>query len=463
MNNGVDYLYIPEAVNRFGWIKKVVSWDDVTQPSNLKNKGLKWLQDNQYESVTLELTAVDLANLDVDYESFELGDMVHAVADVYGMDRSFPIRQMEIYLHEPDQNKLTLGTTVKKTFTKQMAKSKLQIHTQLENVRQTTSWMQSAIDNATAMMTGSKGGYKVSEYDENGRWIRDLYMNAPRKEDATLVMQINMNGIGFSRDGFNGPYKNAWTIDGVLLGEFIKAGSVTAEKLSVEYRQSVMDEIVTKFNVAAGKIEAEVTRATGQEIELAAAIKVTADQIESKVSKDGFGSYVQQYWDSVIYGFNFDSKYVQINPGEIAIYDNGVEESKKRSVFDQNGLHFYRDGYYVGKIGTNYHQADKSKKGLNFDLEYNAAYMAWAARKKENDDAYTIKWSYFHKDFNGRTGNTLYAGCAIDMDKNPLQNIALKNVFVYESKDTVYSTWNGSITIGDTTIEVKEGVIIGVF
>ena len=48
---------------------------------------------------------------------------------------------------------------------------------------------------------------KVSEYDEKGRWLRDLYMNAPSKEQATQVMQINMNGIGFSRDGFDGPIK----------------------------------------------------------------------------------------------------------------------------------------------------------------------------------------------------------------------------------------------------------------
>ena len=109
---------------------------------------------------------------------------------------------MTIYLQEPEKNKLTLGTTVRKTYSSQVKDSVKHMDVQLENVRQTTVWLQSAIDNATQMMTGSKGGYKVSEYDENGRWLRDLYMNAPNKEDATLVMQINMNGIGFSREGF---------------------------------------------------------------------------------------------------------------------------------------------------------------------------------------------------------------------------------------------------------------------
>ena len=422
VNGGVDYLYIPEAVERYGWVRKVVTWDDVTIPANLKKKGEEWLKDNQYESLVLELTALDLSDLDSDYEAFALGDTVHASAWPYGMDRTFPVQEMTIYLQEPDRNRLTLGTTIRKNYTSQMKDSNKKVSTELDNVRQTTSWMQSAIDNATAMMTGSKGGYKISEYDEDGRWLRDLYMNAPNKEDASLVMQINMNGIGFSREGFEGPYKNAWTIDGVFLGEFIKAGSVTAEKLSVEYRESVNAEIVAKFNVAAGRIEAEVTRAKGVEAELSASLKVTSELVETKVSKGDFGSYVQQYYDKVIYGFNHSSRYVQINPGEIAIYDNGVEDSKLRSSFDQNGNHFYRDGYYIGKIGTNFQTNDRSKRGLVFDLESQAAYMTWAAKKSASSSGYTMVFTYTLDAMDDYSSDTLHAGCDLDMHNRWIRN-----------------------------------------
>ncbi len=442
VNNGVDFLYIPEAVERYGWVKTVVTWDDVTVPANLKTKGEQWLKDNQYENMVLELTALDLSDLDSDYEDFELGDMVHASAWPYGMDRTFPVQEMTIYLQEPDRNRMTLGTTIKKTYTSQVNESNKHFSTQLDNVRQTTAWMQSAIDNATAMMTGSKGGYKVSEYDEDGRWLRDLYMDAPNKKDAVNIMQINMNGIGFSRNGYEGPYPNAWTIDGIFLGEHIKAGTVTAEKLSVEYRESVNNEIVSKFNVVAGLISAEVTRAQGVEVELAASLKVTTDMIETKVSKDGFGSFVQQYWNSIIYGFNYSSKYVQINPGEIAIYDNGVENSKLRSKFNQDGSHFYRDGYYVGKIGTNRLGSDESKKGLNFDLEYRAAYMAWAARMSPNVNAYTSKWMYALDSFDGMEADTLHAGCDINMHYYSLKNVDLENVSIGGNKG-----WSGDIPI----------------
>lgn len=59
-------------------------------------------------------------------------------------------------------------------------------------------------------------------------------------------------------------YKNAWTIDGVFLGEYIKAGSVQAEALSAEYKASVTDAINTtvtaQFKVAEDLISAKVSK-----------------------------------------------------------------------------------------------------------------------------------------------------------------------------------------------------------
>lgn len=264
VNGGVNYIYSQEAVETFGWVWTTNTWQDVTEPSNLLRKGKEWLQDNQFEELELTLTAVDLSAMDKEYDSFDIGDRIHCRAKPYGMDRQFPVMEMTIPLQQPDNAKLTLGGSRKISYTEYNRGNAQYIKQQLENNRVTTAWLQSAIDNATAMMKGSKGGYKVSEYDSDGRWLRDLYMDAPSKEEAKHVMQINMNGIGFSRDGFDGPYKNAWTIDGVFLGEYIKAGSVQAEALSAEYKASVTDEINTtvtaQFKVAEDLISAKVSK-----------------------------------------------------------------------------------------------------------------------------------------------------------------------------------------------------------
>lgn len=471
VNGGKDYVYAKTAVAVYGWNRCVVDWDDVTQPANLKTKAEKWLKDNQYKTMVLNLSAADLSLLDVSMESFELGDSVPVYSRPHGMDRTFPVQSLEIHLENPAEDRLQLGSTMKLSYTAQNKGNYRYVSRQIDSVRQTTAWMQSAIDNATAMMTGSKGGYKVSEYDENGRWLRDLYMNAPKKEDATLVMQINMNGIGFSRNGFDGPYKNAWTIDGTLLGEFLKAGSVQAEALSVEYKKSVTDEIDTavtsKFQVAEGLISAEVKRATGQEAELAAAIKVTSDLVETKVSKGQFGSYMQQYYDKVIYGFNQNSKYVQINPGEIAIYDNGVSDSKKRAAFNEKGNHFFRDGYYVGRIGTDYWVKNPAHKGLVFDLDYQGKYMAFAYRETPDADHYTNIWTFSRAD--SIFGYGLHAGCDIDLHNWTIRNLKVENLQAGGYKGwtgnfpvvtAIYDNGNGTIGWHTSSVTVSDGVII---
>ena len=471
VNGGKDYLYSPDAVNTYGWNRCVVSWDDVTEPANLKKKGEQWLKDNQYENMVLELSAADLSLLDTDLESFELGDSVPVYSKPHGMDRTFPVQKLELHLQNPAEDKLQLGTSMKLSYTEQNKGNYQYFNQQLESTRQTTAWLQSAIDNATAMMTGSKGGYKVSEYDEKGRWLRDLYMNAPSKEQATQVMQINMNGIGFSREGFDGPYKNAWTIDGVLLGEFIKAGSVSAEKLSAEYKSSVTNQINTtvtaKFEVAENLISAEVKRATGAEVELAASLKVTSELVESKVSKGEFGSYMQQYYNRVLIGFNNDSKYVQITAGAIGIYDNGISNSKKRAMFDQNGNHFYRDGYYVGKIGTNQWKQNNAHKGLVFDLEYPGKYMTWAYKETDGATEYSTIWTF------ARSGTMygsfgLHAGCDIDMHNYKIKNVEVENLSAggYKAWDgtipiitDIQSNGDGTITWWRGTVNVRTGVI----
>lgn len=318
VNGGKDYVYIQKAVDTYGWIYKVVDWDDVFIPTNLKSKAEKWLTDNQYENMTLDITAVDMSILNADFETWELGDSIHAVAEPFGMDRYFPVFSRELHLQAPEEDRMQLGTTARKDYVRQNQAQNSQTQSAFEKVHQTSSFLQSAIDNATQMLTGGRGGYKVSEYDEDGRWLRDLYMNAPDKEDATDVMQINMNGIGFSRNGFSGPYKNAWTIDGVLAGEFIKAGTVQTEALSTEYRQSVQKEIenaetgakeyaqsytTTAIKASEDRISLSVNElrkyTDGINEELSAAIKVVSDEISLKVTKGEVQSLITQSADTI--------------------------------------------------------------------------------------------------------------------------------------------------------------------
>ena len=91
----------------------------------------------------------------------------------------------------------------------------------------TTSAMQKAINNATNWLT-SADGYVIAVKDDNGTWKEILFLDTPSVETAKNVLRINTNGIGFSTNGVNGPYRNAWTIDGNLVADFITTGTLNA-------------------------------------------------------------------------------------------------------------------------------------------------------------------------------------------------------------------------------------------
>lgn len=114
----------------------------------------------------------------------------------------------------------------------------------------TTSAMQKAINNATNWLT-SADGYVIAAKDDNGTWKEILFLDTPSAETAKNVLRINTNGIGFSTNGVNGPYRNAWTIDGSLVADFITTGVLTANLIKAGVLQSLNG--ATSINMETGE------------------------------------------------------------------------------------------------------------------------------------------------------------------------------------------------------------------
>ena len=95
----------------------------------------------------------------------------------------------------------------------------------------TTSMMQEAIANGTAMITGNSGGYVVLKKNADGQPEELLIMDDPDIEEAENVWRFNNSGLGFSSNGYDGPYETAWTIDGTFYANWIKAGTMSANRV----------------------------------------------------------------------------------------------------------------------------------------------------------------------------------------------------------------------------------------
>lgn len=328
VNDGKNYIYIQNAVDNFGWVWGRIKWDDISSPAELLKKANEYLATSQYETLTISLTAVDLSIFGMDYDAFEIGDRVLCVAPPYGMEKVFPIMEMQIPLQRPDQAQLTLGETKQKSFTQNTSGSFVEMKQETtDSTRVQTNWMKAAIDNLTNQMTGAKGGYKLSEYDENGLWIRDLYMDAPDKNLATKILQINSEGIGGSHNGYNGPYTTGMTLDGTIIGERILAGSVKTEALSVECKNYIESKIAEGDAATQGEILKEVTtsiNAMDGKIDLS--VSTLEQQLERK-SGNWYGNYVPTS---------------QNNPASGWITDEQREEHERDLFFDTSTGYAYQ-------------------------------------------------------------------------------------------------------------------------
>ena len=234
---------------------------------------------------------------------------------------------------------------------------------------------------------------------------------------------------------------------------------LTSDKNLRTYISNNYSTISQTSNMIETKISSLNTRLGNAETR----ISQTANELSSKVSKNEFGTRIRQSAYDVKIAWNDISNYIQFEHGSIGIYNGSVTSSKKRSMFDENGIHFYRDGYYVGKIGTNRLTNNESGKGLVFDLDYDPYYMCWAAKDKR-DGPYMIKWLYSNRSFDRYVYDNLNAGCDIDMRGYTLKNVHFegggitgtmnfKQITSMDSDGTANSWANASMTF-------KNGILV---
>lgn len=243
VNTNDDFIYIQSAVNTFGWVRVVKEFDDITVAENLKTAAEDWLTSAQYSKLELELNAVDLSLLDHNIDSFEVGDTIHAWAEPYNMDTTFPVRKKTTYINDLSKNYIVLGNTeTSKSYTKQASEAVTKVK---EEIPQTFSVMQEAKLKALAMLLDeSTGGHVVFEYhidnDGNPDYIDAISVcNAATIDASTKRWRWSGGAFGFlERPSTNVPWdyadvKVAMTADGEINADRIKTGTLDADSVTV--------------------------------------------------------------------------------------------------------------------------------------------------------------------------------------------------------------------------------------
>ena len=232
VNGGKNYLKNDSAIKQFGLIWAVQKWDDVTVPENLMIKGKEWLRSNQYKTLTLELTAIDMSMLKSDIDSFNLGDTIHVIAKDFGLDAVYPVQKKTTYLQEPEKNTIVLSnTSLSKSYSKKVEGSLQNIEGSIQNltnsvnsVRQEMPTEKKLLELTTAraeslINIGTHGNvYLVN--DGRGYPKELLIMDSQDIGTAKKVWKFADNELKHSITGYNGTYQKVLS-DGKVIGECV--------------------------------------------------------------------------------------------------------------------------------------------------------------------------------------------------------------------------------------------------
>ncbi len=90
--------------------------------------------------------------------------------------------------------------------------------------------LNNAVVEATNKITGNSGGYVVLYPANNPSEI--LIMDTDDINTATKVWRWNASGLGYSSHGYNGPYELAITMNGEIVADFVKTGTLSAITVS---------------------------------------------------------------------------------------------------------------------------------------------------------------------------------------------------------------------------------------
>lgn len=491
VNNGVEYLTSPDAVKKYGWIEKVVTWDDVTTPERLKSKGQKWLTDEQFDPMVINAKAVDLHYTDDQIESLKLGDQVHVISIPHGLDRWFPISELNIDINKVSNNTVTFGETVSESLSTRQTQISASLGSLVEQIPVPNAIVKAAIEQATNLITHATHGYVTLTDDASELYICDQ----PDYTQAKKLWRWNLNGLGYSKNGKGGPYETAITMDGQILGNRVVANSIDGSKLTMDYKTSVTQEIAdaeesarqdsedyadqqlknyyTKSEIqttiqntrdsillSAKETATQYTDNQLKSYATSASVKITTDSITQEVNK-------RVGYTDVISAINQSAEQISIKASKIAL--EGLVTANKNFKIDQYGNMWANNGTFTGTItgttitGSTLKIEESSGVKLSFDTNgievdarnykniygnYGGCTRMWTSNSILSSSTSSIQYTT-------KSGATWYS--LMGQDLNELKFIWKPTGTSYVEIQTIFGAWGISVWASDR--KYKENII----
>lgn len=258
--------------------------------AQLRAKGQAYLNGSGIgvPKVSLKIKFVNLADTEeyenvAALETVELCDTVTVIYEKLGVQATAKVIKTDWDVLAERYNSVEIGDA-KTSLADTIAQTKEEASTAV-----TTSALERAVDQATALITGATGGYVKFNYNGDGQPYEMLIMDAEQEADATNIWRFNDNGWGFSRNG-GASYTTAATIDGGIIADFITAGTLTG--LNIDNGSGTF-HVDSAGNVTANSLTSNNATITGGSMQVSttedtAVVKLTSSTGYSEVMSNGF-------------------------------------------------------------------------------------------------------------------------------------------------------------------------------
>lgn len=111
-----DYIYDSDAIQKYGWIWRVEKWDNITSSEALLEKAKTQLKKAIKPIYSIDVSALDLHNINVDIDNINVGDKVACHSIQQNLMKVLVVNSMTIDLENPT------NTTIHLTLPNEVAK-----------------------------------------------------------------------------------------------------------------------------------------------------------------------------------------------------------------------------------------------------------------------------------------------------------------------------------------------------
>ena len=257
VNDGSIYVESEQAIETYGWIEKTVQWDNVTDPEVLLDKAETYLSDIQFDNMQLEINALDMHYLDVDVEAVKLLDEIRVISRPHGLDRLFPVKELEIPLDSPEKTTFKLGDTVKVSLTEVNNQTNSSILERIDSLPKAHNILNEARENANSIMNLATNGFITITKNQTGSEAL-IISNLQDYTNATKYWKWNINGLTYydTEDIDQTTHqvipRLAMTMDGSIVADRITSGVLNADIIRTGVLKSLNNNVI--FDLDAGTL-----------------------------------------------------------------------------------------------------------------------------------------------------------------------------------------------------------------